>query len=98
MKTKKQIVEMTLEELDQRLKDAGHEAARHVTQDLRDKIADLDRAARVEIGLITMRDICALYDVTGDTVRNWGIEPIEHPGRKNLYRVEDLPGQIEDAA
>lgn len=96
-RTKKQVIELTQEELDHLLRDAAHEGAREATEKLRDKVADLDRAARVEAGLITLQDICAMYDVSADPVRNWGVEPIEYPGRKNLYRVEDLPAQITDS-
>jgi len=70
--------------------------ARAVSEDIREKTAHLDRAARVEAGLITLRDICALYDISEGTVRNWGLEPIDAPTQMNLYRLEDLADQIEN--
>jgi hypothetical protein len=77
----KTVVELTLDELDQMLQDAAAEGARAISEDLREKAGHLDRAARVEAGLITMRDICELYGVTEKTVRNWGVEPIDYRGR-----------------
>ena len=43
-----------------------------------------------------MQDICTLYGVSRNTVRNWGIEPINYPGRQNMYDVDDLKNQITD--
>jgi len=93
---KKTVIEVTEEELDRWLKDAAAAGAEQATEQLRKQIADLDRAARVEAGLITLRDICEMYDVTPNTVRNWGIEPIDSPTQKNLYRVSEIESQIAD--
>jgi len=93
---KKTVIEVTEEELDRWLKDAAAAGAEQATEQLRKQIADLDRAARVEAGLITLRDICEMYDVTPNTVRNWGIEPIDSPTQKNLYRVSEIEAQIAD--
>jgi hypothetical protein len=96
MATEERYIKLTPEELDERLKDAAAEGARHFAEETMKHLTDLDRAARVEAGLITLQDICALYDVTAETVRNWGITSIEYPGRQNLYRVGDLPEQITE--
>ena len=93
---KKTVIEVTEEELDRWLKDAAAAGAEQATEQLRKQIADLDRAARVEAGLITLRDICEMYDVTPNTVRNWGIEPIDSPTQKNLYRVSEIEAQIAE--
>jgi len=50
----KTVVELTLDELNQMLQDAAAEGARAVSEDLREKADHLDRAARVEAGLITL--------------------------------------------
>jgi len=89
-------IELTEHELDELLRDAAAEGAKQMADQLRDKVAHLDRAARVEAGLITIRDICALYDISEGTVRNWGLEPIDSPTQMNLYRVEDIAEQIEE--
>jgi hypothetical protein len=91
----KTVVELTLDELDQMLQDAAAEGARAVSEDLREKAGHLDRAARVEAGLITMRDICELYGVSRDTVYEWGIEPVDCRGRQNLYDIGEIKAQIE---
>jgi phage antirepressor YoqD-like protein len=93
---KKTVIEVTEEELDRWLKDAAAAGAEQATEQLRKQIADLDRAARVEAGLITLRDICEMYDVTPNTVRNWGITPIDSPTQKNLYRVSEIEAQIAE--
>jgi len=89
-----QYIKLTPEELDARLQDAAAKGAQHFAEQHLGHLAGLDRAARVEAGLITLQDICALYDVTEDTVRNWGVTPIDYSGRQNLYRVKELPDQI----
>jgi len=89
-----QKVEMTQEELDEMLRDAAAEGAKQMADELREKVAHLDRAARVEAGLITLRDICAIYDITENTVRNWGIDPIDSGTQMNLYRVSEIEAQL----
>jgi len=89
-------IELTENELDRLLKDAAAEGARQMAEELREKVAHLDRAARVEAGLITLRDICAIYDITENTVRNWGIEPIEYGGQMNLYRIGEIEAQLAE--
>jgi len=92
----KTVVELTLDELDQMLQDAAAEGARAVSEDLREKTAHLDRVARVEAGLITMRDICELYCVSRDTVYDWGIEPVDCRSKQNLYDIDEIKAQIEE--
>jgi len=89
-------IELTENELDRLLKGAAAEGARQMAEELREKVAHLDRAARVEAGLITLRDICAIYDITENTVRNWGIEPIEYGGQMNLYRIGEIKAQLAE--
>ena len=89
-------IELTEDELDELLRDAAAEGAKQMAEELRDKVAHLDRAARVEAGLITMRDICAIYDITENTVRNWGIKPIEANTQMNLYRVGEIEAQLAE--
>jgi len=76
------------------LRDAAAEGAKQMADELREKVAHLDRAARVEAGLITLRDICAIYDITENTVRNWGIDPIDSGTQMNLYRVSEIEAQL----
>jgi hypothetical protein len=90
----KTVVELTLDELDQMLQDAAAEGARAVSEDIREKAGQLDRAARVEAGLITMRDICELYGVSRDTVYEWGIEPVGCRSKQNLYDIDEIKAQI----
>jgi hypothetical protein len=95
-KFRETYVKLTEKELDALLKDAAAGGGEYVAEELKEKVAHLDRAARVEIGIITMQDICTLYGVSRNTVRNWGIEPIDYPGRQNMYDVDDLKNQITE--
>jgi len=91
---KRTVIEVTEEELDRWLKDAAAAGAERATEQLRDKVTHIDRAARVEAGLITMQDICDIYSVSRDTVYEMGLEPVGAPGRQNLYRVSEIEAQI----
>jgi len=95
-KTRETYVKLTTEEYEQQLRDAAAAGAKHVAEELKEKVAHLNRAARVEIGLITMQDICTLYGVSRDTVYRMGLEPVDCPGRQNLYDVDEIKNQITE--
>jgi hypothetical protein len=95
-KSRETYVKLTEKELDALLKDATAGGGEYVAEELKEKVAHLDRAARVEIGLITIQDICTFYGITPNTVRNWGIEPVGYPGQQNLYDVDEIKNQITE--
>ena len=95
-KTRETYVKLTTEEYEHQLRDAAAAGAKHVAEELKEKVAHLDRAARVQIGLITIQDICTFYGITPNTVRNWGIEPVSYPGQQNLYDVDEIKNQITE--
>ena len=51
---------------------------------------------RLKAGIITIEDVCQLFDVSRQTVYNWDIDPINYPGQRNLYRVTDLEDQLSE--
>ena len=95
-KSRETYVKLTEKELDALLKDAAAGGGEYVAEELKEKVAHLDRAARVEIGIITMQDICTLYGVSRDTVYRMGLEPVDCPGRQNLYDVDEIKNQITE--
>ena len=89
-------VKLTEEELNARLKDAAAEGARQAVEQLKEMIPQLDRGARVEVGVITKSDIADIYGVAPRTVDRWGLEPIGAPGRQNFYDIGEIKNQITD--
>lgn len=87
MKTVYEVQERDLEQ-------AGAEGAKAITRDLMDQIGDIRLLGRLKAGLITIRDICRLYDVSERTVHGWPLEPADTPTQKNLYRVEEIEEQL----
>jgi len=97
MPTRRQTIEITDEEDRERLRDAGLAAVQQFAREQPDAAQELRRAHRFQIGLITLQDLCEVYSVTPDTVRAWGVAPIDYPGRKNLYHVDEIKAHVMSA-
>jgi len=87
---KKQVYEVDDRELEQ----VGAAGAKVIARSLTDQIGDIRMLGRLKAGLITMDDICRLYDVSKRTVHDWPLEPADTPTKQNLYRVEEVGEQL----
>lgn len=94
-KRSKTVIQLTVQEYEHKLTDAAKAGAEEAIKGLQQNIDDLQLQCRVEIGLVTTQDVAELYGVTAQTVRNWGLEPVNSNRRPYLYRVEDIPEQVE---
>lgn len=90
----KQIYEVD----DQDLERAGAKGAEAIARDLEDQIGDIRMLGRLKTGLITLQDVCRLFDVTERTVHNWPLEPVDTPTQRNFYRVDDMGEQLAGSA
>ncbi len=92
--TMKQVFEVDERDLEQ----AGAKGAKAIARDLKDQISDIRMLGRLKTGLITVKDICRLFDVRERTIHNWPLEPADTPTQKNLYRVDEVGEQLIESS
>jgi len=87
--------ELTKDELQQEREAAATRAVKKALEDVPENVRAL---AAARMGLVTAAHIAEVYGVTEQTARNWAGEPVNPRSRPQLYRVEDLPDQMEKEA
>jgi len=73
---------------------AGTEGAKRIAEQVAEHTEDIRLMGRVKAGLITVEDICRLYGVKKRAVYDWPLEPADTPTQKNLYRLDEVAGQL----
>ncbi len=88
-------IEMTKDELQQEREAAASLAVEKALDDVPE---NMDALAAARMGLVTAAHIAEVYGVTEQTARKWAGSPVNPNSRPQLYRVEDLPDQMEKEA
>lgn len=91
----KTIIELTEEEYEEKLEQAAARGAGRVADELRGDMNKLQQTLRIARGIVYKTDLCAWLEVSDETLRRWGITPIESaPGQRNLYWIPDVIRQL----
>lgn len=76
------------------LEKVAAKGAEVVARKLDEDISDIRLMGRLKTGLITVDDICKLFDVSRRAVYSWDLEPEPTGTKKNLYDVNKIGEQL----